>query len=70
VEIQAAILWAVQNNFFDDVPVEKIKVSKANSRTSSTPQSRPAHEVRNEKAISDPLAAELKDAYEFKQTYR
>src|SRR5450432_4590821 len=25
VEIQAAILWAVQNNFFDDVAVDKIK---------------------------------------------
>src|SRR5207237_1187577 len=25
VEIQAAALWAVQNNFFDDVPVEKLK---------------------------------------------
>src|SRR5689334_16504353 len=25
VEIQAAVLWAVQNNFFDDVPVEKVK---------------------------------------------
>src|SRR5271169_303873 len=25
VEVQAAILWTVQNNFFDDVPVDKIK---------------------------------------------
>src|SRR5512137_2120709 len=25
VEIQAAVLWAVQNNFFDDVAVEKVK---------------------------------------------
>src|SRR5256884_2851303 len=25
VAVQAAVLWAVQNNFFDDVPVEKIK---------------------------------------------
>src|SRR6266513_522659 len=25
VEIQTSVLWAVQNNFFDDVPVEKVK---------------------------------------------
>ena len=25
VEVQAAVLWAVQNNFFDDVAVDKVK---------------------------------------------
>jgi F-type H+-transporting ATPase subunit alpha len=25
VEVQVAILWAVQNNFLDDVPVEQVK---------------------------------------------
>ncbi len=25
VEVQVVVLWAVQNNFFDDVPVEKVK---------------------------------------------
>jgi F-type H+-transporting ATPase subunit alpha len=62
----------VQNNFFDDVPVEKIKDFQTkltdflNNRKSEL-----LTKVRNEKAISDPLAAELKTAVtEFKQTYR
>ena len=25
IEVQAAVLWAVQNGLMDDVPVEKIK---------------------------------------------
>src|SRR6266699_1822473 len=61
VEVQAAVLWAVQNNFFDDVAVEKIKdfqtklVDFLNTRKAEL-----LTKVRNEKAISDALAAELK----------
>ncbi len=29
VEVQAAILWAMQNNFLDDVPVERSRISRA-----------------------------------------
>ena len=72
VEIQAAVLWAVQNNFFDDVAVEKVKDFQ-NKLTDflNTRKADLLTKVRNEKAISDAVAGELKIAVaEFKQTYR
>jgi F-type H+-transporting ATPase subunit alpha len=72
VEVQAAVLWAVQNNFVDDVPVDKTKDFQAKLTEFFT--SRKADllkKLRVEKAISDALAEELKAACtEFKQTYR
>ena len=72
VEVQAAVLWAVQNSFFDDVAVDKVKnfqtrmVDFIGTRRADLLQ-----KIRNEKAISDALAAELKAAVtEFKQSYR
>ena len=71
VEAQVAVLWAVQNNFMDDVPVDRIKDFQA--RLTDFLNTRKADlltKLRNEKAISDALAAELKAAVtEFKQTY-
>jgi F-type H+-transporting ATPase subunit alpha len=72
VEIQAAVLWAVQNNFFDDVPVEKVKDFQ-NKLTDflNTRKADVLTKVRVEKAINEALAGELKAAVgEFKQTYR
>src|SRR5438309_2505953 len=63
VEIQAAVLWAVQNNFFDDVAVEKIKDFQ--SKMTDFLQTRKAElltKIRDEKAISDPIGADLKTA--------
>jgi F-type H+-transporting ATPase subunit alpha len=72
VETQVAILWAVQNNFFDDVAVDKIK--DCQSKMTDFLTTRKADlltKIRNEKAVSEALAAELKAAVtEFKQTYR
>ena len=72
IEAQAAILWTVQNNFLDDVPVEKIKDFQArlidylNTRRADL-----LKKIRAEKAISDGIAADLKAALnEFKPTYR
>jgi len=72
VEIQAAILWAVQNNFFDDVAVDKIKDFQAKlTDFLTTRKADLLTKIRTEKAISDALAAELKNVVtEFKQTYR
>jgi F-type H+-transporting ATPase subunit alpha len=72
VEIQAAVLWAVQNNFFDDVAVEKVKDFQGKlTDFFSTRKADLLTKVRNEKAISDAIAGELKSAVaEFKQTYR
>jgi F-type H+-transporting ATPase subunit alpha len=72
VEVQAAVLWAVQNNFFDDVPVDKVKDFQTKlTDFLNTRKAEVLAKVRNEKAISDAIAGELKAAIgEFKQTYR
>jgi F-type H+/Na+-transporting ATPase subunit alpha len=72
VEIQAVVLWTMQNALLDDVPVEKVKdfqnklTDFLNSRKTAL-----LEKLRAEKAVSDALGAELKAAVtEFKQTYR
>ncbi|MGH7953035.1 MAG: F0F1 ATP synthase subunit alpha [Limisphaerales bacterium] len=72
VEVQAAVLWAMQNNFFDDVTVEKVKDCQTKlADFLNTRKAELLAKIRNEKAISDALAAELKTAVtEFKQSYR
>jgi F-type H+-transporting ATPase subunit alpha len=71
IEVQVAVLWTVQNDFMDDVPVDKIKDFQA--RLTDFLNTRKADlltRIRNEKAVSDALAAELKTTVtEFKQTY-
>ena len=72
VEQQASILWAMQNNLLDDVPVEKVKDFQ-NKLTEflSSRKSALLDKIRAEKAFSDALAGELKAAItEFKQGYR
>jgi F-type H+-transporting ATPase subunit alpha len=72
VEVQAAILWTMQNNFLDDVAVEKVKdfQNKLSEYLSSRKQAL-LDKIRTEKAVTDPIAAELKTVVtEFKQTYR
>jgi F-type H+-transporting ATPase subunit alpha len=72
VEVQALVLWSAQNNFFDDVPVEKVKDFQG--KLVDFAQTRKADllaKISREKAISDAMAADLKAAVgEFKQTYR
>ena len=72
VEIQVSVLWAMQNGFLDDVPVEKVKDWQ--SKLTQFLLDRKAallERVRKEGTVSDALAAELKAALtEFKQTYR
>ncbi len=72
VEVQAAILWTVQNGLMDDVAVDKIKDFQGKLTDQLT--SRKAElmaRIAKEKALSDALAAELKAAVtEFKQTYK
>jgi F-type H+-transporting ATPase subunit alpha len=72
VEIQVAVLWAAQNNFLEDVPVEKVKDFQ--NKLTDFLTSRKADllkRIRQEKALTDELNAALKAAVtEFKQTYR
>jgi F-type H+-transporting ATPase subunit alpha len=72
VEVQAAILWTVQNSFMDDVAVEKIKdfqVKLTDYLTSRKTEL--MARIAKEMALNDALIADLKAAVtEFKQTYR
>jgi F-type H+-transporting ATPase subunit alpha len=71
VEVQSTILWAVQNNFLDDVPVEKVKDFQAKvTDYLATRRADLLKKISTEKAISDAIAADLKAALaEFKSTY-
>ncbi len=72
VEIQVAVLWVAQNGFMDEVPVDKVKDFQ-NKLTEflTTRKEQLLAKILKEKALSDPLTAELKTAAtEFKQTYQ
>jgi F-type H+-transporting ATPase subunit alpha len=71
VEVQVVVLWAAQNNFLDDVPVDKVKDFQTKLMDFFAMRKTDLlAKIRNEKAISDALAAELKAAVtEFKPTY-
>ena len=71
IEVQAAVLWAMQNNYFDAIDVKKCVDASNNlkdfltSRKSSLLAS-----LRKKAAIDDSLGAELKKALEeWKSTY-
>jgi F-type H+-transporting ATPase subunit alpha len=72
VEVQVGVLWAVQNGFFDDVAVDKLKDCQARMTDYLTSRkSALMAKILKEKALNDALIAELKAAItEFKQTYR
>jgi F-type H+-transporting ATPase subunit alpha len=72
VEIQVLVLWSMQNNFLDDIAVEKVKDFQVKLVDFVTTRKADLlAKIRSEKAISDALAAELKAAVaEFKQSYR
>jgi F-type H+-transporting ATPase subunit alpha len=72
VELQAAVLWTVQNGFMDDVAAEKIKDFQ--NKLSEYLTSRKGElmaKILKEKALSDALIADLKSAVtDFKATYK
>jgi F-type H+-transporting ATPase subunit alpha len=72
VEVQASVLWTIQNSYMDDVPVAKIKDFQAKLTDFLTSRkSEMLGKIAKEKVLSDPLIADLKAAViEFKQTYR
>jgi F-type H+-transporting ATPase subunit alpha len=71
VELQVAALWAIQNGFFDDVKIERVKEcqSRLADYLTTTHRALLAKIVR-EKALNEALTAELKTAVEqFKKTW-
>jgi F-type H+/Na+-transporting ATPase subunit alpha len=72
VEVQVAVIWAVQNGYVDDVPVERIKEFQAQlTDFLSTRKPELLGKIAREKAISDALKDELKAAADqFKLTWK
>jgi F-type H+-transporting ATPase subunit alpha len=72
VEVQVAILWAVQNGYVDRVPVEQVKEYQNRfTEFLATRKTELLAKIAREKTISDPLAAELKAvSEEFQQSWQ
>jgi F-type H+-transporting ATPase subunit alpha len=72
VEVQVAVIWAAQNQYMDNVPVNRVKEFQ-NKWTEflTTRKTELLRKIAKEKAISDALKAELKAAAdEFKATWK
>jgi len=72
IEMQVAVIWAVQNGYVNDVPVDRVKEFQNKlSEYLATRKAELLGKIENEKSLSDILKAELKAAAdEFKQTWR
>jgi len=72
VEVQVAVLWAVKNNYLDDVPVERVKEWQAKLTEFLTlHKAELLQKIAEEKSVSDAVAGELKAAANaFKQTWK
>ena len=74
VEVQVAVIWAVQNGYVDDVPVERIKEFQADWTEFLTHAASPAlldRRSASRRRSSPELTADLKAAADqFKQTRR
>jgi F-type H+-transporting ATPase subunit alpha len=72
VEVQVAVMWFVQNGYLDDVAVERVR--ECQTKLVDFLTSRKAEllaKIGKEKALSDALTAELKEAAEqFKQGWK
>ncbi len=72
VEVQAAVLWTVQNGYMDDVAVDKIKDFQGKlTDFLTTRKANILGAITKDKQLSDATTADLKAAVtEFKQTYK
>jgi F-type H+-transporting ATPase subunit alpha len=65
VEIQVAVLWAVQNGYVDKVPVERVKEYQAKiTEFLATRKTELLAKIAKERALNDALVAELKTVTE------
>ncbi len=72
VEVQVAVIWVVQNQYADDVPMTRVKEFQIKwTEFKSTRKTELLRKIAQEKALSDAVKAELKAvADEFKQTWK
>ena len=71
LEVQVAVLFAMENGYFDDVPVDKIKDCQAKMEEFLTTRKEAVMaKVLQEKALTDEVTSDLKSAIEdFKSSY-
>jgi F-type H+-transporting ATPase subunit alpha len=71
VELQVAILWTVQNGFFDKVPVDKVKDFQGKlAEQLSTRNDALLGKIRDKGALDDTIIGELKQVVgQFAETY-
>src|SRR5437867_1534068 len=72
VDVQVAVIWAMQNGYLDQVPVERVKEFQTKfTEFLTTRKVELLAKIDKEKALSDALTADLKTvADEFKQTWK
>src|SRR4030095_5656312 len=72
VEGQVALIWAVQNGYMDDVPVERVTECQTGwAEFLRTRRLAVLERIRAEKVLSEELSASLKGAADqFKQTWK
>jgi len=72
IEIKVAIIWAVQNHYVDDVPVDRVKEFQSKwTEFLTTRKPELLGKIAKEKALSDALKADLKAAADqLKQSWK
>src|SRR5947209_10634542 len=72
VDVQVAVIWAMQNGYLDQVPVERVKEFQTKfTEFLTTRKGELLARIESERALGDALRAELKHvADEFKQTWK
>jgi F-type H+-transporting ATPase subunit alpha len=72
VEVQVAVMWAVQNGYMDDVPVGRVRECQAKlTDFLTTRKAELLSRIGREKALGDALTSDLKAAAEqFKQGWK
>jgi F-type H+/Na+-transporting ATPase subunit alpha len=72
IQLQVALLWAVQNGYMDDVPADQIRAFQVKlGDYLTTRKAEVLGQIAREKALSDDITAGLKTAVtEFKHTWR
>ena len=72
VDVQVAVIWAMQNGYLDQVPVNRVKEFQTKfTEFLTTRKAELLARIDKEKALSDALTADLKTvAGEFKQTWK
>jgi F-type H+-transporting ATPase subunit alpha len=72
VEIQVAVIWAIQDGYMDDVPVNRVKEFQSKlTEFLTTRKAEVLQSISREKTLTKPIVSELKAAIDpFKEVWR